>query len=232
MNDSSSSNINLKDSPTLTHLTYLECLSWAIGDTAFEHEFFHLWHFWYHSLSFQVSYTKFRVDPILFPERNKRSSNQMYKIFSSYVLILNIHMKPQVSLNVSHQRDNVSIWMKKKKKRKKLFLFKKLRFKIKVKKFFGKLPIISFVWKGRKEKRVKTFSCIKLEMMKVFGKLLIISFVWKRKKRQKEEKHFLVLHSKWWRSLGDSQWFILHEKERKKRGKEPQKRRKYEAAKA
>ena len=71
------------------------------------------WHFWYNSRLSQVSYMKFRFDPMYFPDRNKRSSYQMYNFFSCYVLILIIYMKPQTQVSIFKyftSKKNISLW--------------------------------------------------------------------------------------------------------------------------
>ena len=45
-------------------------------------------------------YTKFWVNPILFPEQNKNNFYQMHNFFSCYVLILSIHRNPQTEVNI------------------------------------------------------------------------------------------------------------------------------------
>ena len=122
---------------------------------------------WIFHHSSQVSYTKFRVDPMQFLEQNKKSFYQT--IFSCYVLILSIHMNPQtrVSIFKYFRSKGQYLYSNEKKKRKNLFFCKNLKFW----RSLGNSQLFLVHEKEKKEKREETFSCVTFEMMKVFGKI-------------------------------------------------------------
>ena len=129
------------------------------------------------------SHIKFWVDPMLFPEQNKKRFYQMYNFFSCYVLILSIHMSPQTQVNIfkyfTSKGEHLS--SNEKEKGKNIFLSKTWN--------YGGLwgtPNYFFCMKKKEKKnKKKIFACITFEMMKVFGKLPIISFISKRQKGKK-----------------------------------------------